>query len=170
MVPGAAVIKANPEEPRNNPSRSIAKSELLEVRGNSLAPLINPGQTIKLVYGYYNSHPVEREDIVAYNYAGNDVPIIKIVMAVPGDEWRLRKNNGSYMIVVNGKPLLNSEGKSYQISESKVRMLKLYVKSYPVLPENTYLILGNRVFGSLDATRFGLIDKGDIVGKVVLSQ
>jgi len=46
-------------------------------------------------------------------------------------------------------------------------MLKLYVKSYPVLPDNTYLILGNKVSGSSDSTRFGLIDKSDIVGKIM---
>ena len=140
--------------------------EMVTVRGDSLAPLINPGETIKLVYGYYNSHPAEREDIIAYKYADNDAPIIKIVKAVPGDKWELRKSNGGYLIVVNDQPLKNSQGEFYQILESNVRMLKLYVKSYPVLPDNTYLILGNKVSGSLDATRFGLIDKSDIVGKV----
>ena len=102
------------------------------------------------------------------SYAGNDVPIIKIVKAVPGDRWRLKKDEqrDSYQIIVNEQPLINSEGKYYQIPESNIRMLKLYVKDYPVLPENTYLILGNKASGSLDATRFGLIDKSDIMGKV----
>ena len=139
-----------------------------EVRGNSLAPLINASQTINLLYGYYNSHPIEREDIIAYDYAGNDVPIVKIAKAIPGDKWRLKKEyqQNSYQIIVNNKPLKNSEGKCYQIPESNIKMLKLYAKSYPLLPNNTYLILGNKVSGSLDATQFGLIGKGDILGKV----
>lgn len=146
----------------------VTKVEQFEVRGNSLAPLIKPGQSIKLLYGYYNCHPVEKEDIVAYKYAGNDAPIIKIIKAIPGDKWRLNKNHrrNIYQIMVDGKPLKNSQGKYYGIPESKIRMLKLYVQDYPVLPENTYLILGNQISGSLDATRFGLIDKSDILGKV----
>jgi type IV secretory pathway protease TraF len=34
------------------------------------------------------------------------------------------------------------------------------------IPQNTYLILGNLTSGSLDSSRFGLIDKSDILGKV----
>jgi len=166
---GQAAVKADEEEQGDNLSRHMTRVELVEVRGISLAPLINPGDTIKLAYGYYDSHPVEREDIVAYKYAGNDVPIIKFVKAVPGDKWSLIKdeNQDSYQIIVNGHALKNSENKYYQIHESKIQMLKLYVKDYPVLPDNTYLILGNKVSGSSDATRFGLIDKSDIVGKIV---
>lgn len=166
---GQGVVKADGEEQGDNLSGHMARVESVEVRGMSLAPLINPGQTVKLVYGYYESHPVEREDIVAYKYAGNDVPIIKLVKAVPGDKWFLKKDEhqDSYQIIVNGQALKNSENKYYQIPESKIKMLKLYVKSYPVLPDNTYLILGNKVSGSSDSTRFGLIDKSDIVGKIM---
>ena len=165
---GVTTIRTESEELGNNSGNCITKVEFFEVRGNSLAPLINPGETIKLAYGYYNCHPVEKEDIIAYKYAGNDAPLIKLVKAVSGDRWHLKKNNrqNSYQIIVNDKPLKNSQGEFYQIPESNIRMLKLYVKSYPVLPENTYLILGNQVSGSLDATRFGLIDKSDILGKV----
>jgi len=166
---GQGVVKANEEKQGDNLSSHIIRVEPVEVRGISLAPLINPGDTIKLAYGYYDSHPVEREDIVAYKYGGNDVPIIKFVKAVPGDKWSLKKdeNQDSYQIIVNGQALKNSENKYYQIHESKIQMLKLYVKDYPVLPDNTYLILGNKVSGSSDATRFGLIDKSGIVGKVM---
>lgn len=166
---GQRAVKADEEEQGGNLSCPITRVELVEVRGISLAPLINPGETIELVYGYYDSHPVERGDIVAYEYGGNDVPIIKVVKAVPGDKWHLKKDEDqdSYQIIVNGEPLKNSENKYYQIHESKIQMLKLYVKGYPVLPDNTYLILGNKVSGSSDATRFGLIDKSDIVAKVV---
>ncbi|MEA1924505.1 MAG: signal peptidase I [Candidatus Altiarchaeota archaeon] len=146
----------------------VTKVGLFEVRGNSLAPLIKPGQTIKLLYRYYDSHPVDREDIIAYDYAGNSAPIIKIVKAIPGDKWHLEKDDqrDSYQVIVNDKPLRNSVDRIYQIPESNIQMLKLYAKSYPTLPEDTYLLLGNQPGGSLDATRFGLIDRTDILGKV----
>lgn len=164
MMPQAKA--AEPDNARD----CITKVEILDVRGISLMPLIKPGSSVKLSYGYYNCHPVEREDIVAYNYAGNVAPIIKIVKAIPGDSWHLKKNKRGYQIIVNGRPLKNSKGERYQIPESSIQMLKLYVKDYPILPENTYLILGNQISGSLDSTKFGLIDKSDILGKVKRGQ
>lgn len=149
-----------------------ALGEEVFVRGTSLAPLVNPGQAAELLYGYYDNQPVEREDIIAYRYAGRDVSIIKIVKAIPGDKWRLKRDeqNNSYQIIVNGKPLKNSQNKLYQIPESKSKMLKLYAREYPQLGENTYLILGNQTSGSKDSTKFGLVDKSDILGKVIISQ
>jgi signal peptidase I len=145
----------------------VTKEEPLTVRGDSLAPLVNPGSTIRLLYGYYNCHSPEREDIVAYSYAGNEVPIIKIVKGVPQDKWLLEKVADGYQIIVNGSPLKNSEGKLYQIPEINIRMLQLYARTYPVLPGNTYLILGNQPSGTKDSTTFGVIDKSNIIGKVI---
>lgn len=177
MILGLALadqaLRAGSGKLESNSGGGTNKVEFVEARGNSLTPLINPGQTVKLIYGYYDNQSVKREDIVAYNYAGNKAaPIIKIVKAVPGDKWRLEKNNQSddYQIIVNGQPLKNSEGEFYQIPEAKIRMLELYARDYPILPENTYLILGNQIAGTLDATRFGLIGKSDIIGRVEASQ
>ena len=57
--------------------------------------------------------------------------------------------------------------KIYEISESKIRILELYTQNYPVLPEDTYLILGDKITGSLDSTSFGLIHKDDILGIII---
>lgn len=148
--------------------QEIKTSEFI-VRGDSLDPLIKAGDQVEVIEGYYDSHPVEKEDIVVYKYAGNDVPIIKAVKAIPKDEWRLESDELGefYRVVVNGKILKNSEEKDYQISESDAKMLELYAKSYAIIPEDAYLVLGNKVEGSLDATKFGLIGKSDIVGRVI---
>ena len=47
---GWAVNKLKLEEPENNSIICIDEAEFVEVRGSSLAPLINPGETIKLDY------------------------------------------------------------------------------------------------------------------------
>jgi len=50
-------------------------------------------------------------------------------------------------------------------------MLSLYEKDYHgVIPENTYLLLGEVTSGSLDSTRFGLIDKSSVLGKIEMSR
>ncbi|MFA5442008.1 MAG: S26 family signal peptidase [Candidatus Paceibacterota bacterium] len=70
-------------------------------------------------------------------------------------------------MIVNNKIVKNSEGKPYLISGNAYKMLSLYEKDYKgVIPENAYLLLGNLIFGSLDSTHFGLIDKSGIVAKV----
>ena len=137
------------------------------VRGTSLFPLIKPGQEIKLLYGYYDYQAIEREDIVAYDYAGRENPIIKIIKAIPKDEFYLEKTSNGWHIFVNNKILKNSENTSYLLSEKGHQMLALYWQNYKgIIPENAYLLLGNLVSGSLDSSRFGLIDKSDILGKV----
>jgi len=64
--------------------------------------------------------------------------------------------------------LKNSNNQDYCLSEQSHKMLALYENDYKgVIPGDSYLILGNLPEGSLDSSRFGLISKLDISGKVV---
>ena len=153
----------------NLSEQCVTKTELLEVRGNSLSPLINHGETIKLLHGYYDCATVERKDIIAYRHTGNDVPIIKIVKGIQGDKFSLIQSpqNTGWNILVNEAIVKNSEGQPYLISQAGYNMLSLFVKDFSgIIPENAYLILGNQIGGSLDSTRFGLVHKSDFVGRV----
>jgi len=136
------------------------------VRGDSMSPLIKNGQTITVLKGYYNCHKVKRNDVILLRYAGNKNPLIKIVKAIPGDSWHLENSNGCYHIIVNGNIVKNSEGKNYCLSGKKAKMLQLYASDYPIIPQNAYLVLGNKVEGTMDSTRFGLLGKDNIIGKV----
>lgn len=137
----------------------------MTVQGYSMYPFINPEKEITALFGYYDCHPIERGDVVLYKYSGNDNLLIKFVKAVPGDRWELKKGEEGCEIVVNGSVLSNSEGKPYSITDCK--MLQLYVSDYPVIPENTYLLLGDKTDGSIDSTTFGLVSGDDIEAKVV---
>ena len=138
------------------------------VRGDSLEPLIKNGQEIKILYGYYKCNEVKRDDIVAYDYKGNPEPIIKIVKAIPGDKFSFQKEETGWRILINDEILKNSENIPYLINENSYKLLRLYEKSFNgVAPENTYIILGNQPGGTLDSTRFGLIDKSGIMGRVI---
>jgi len=140
------------------------------VRGDSLSGILENGDTVRIHVGYYQCHPVEREDIVAYNYAGKEAPLIKIVKAIEGDKFQLKKSTAGcgWNILINDKILKNSQGKDYCFGEHGYRMLSLYEKDYKgVIPKDTLLILGNWANGSLDSTRFGLVDKGDLLGKII---
>jgi len=138
------------------------------VRGNSLTGLIENGETVKILFGYYDCNPIEREDIVAYNYKGNKNLIVKIVKGLPGDRFELKRTREGWNILINNETLKNSEGENYLIESNKYELLSLYGEDYDnLIPNETYLILGNLVSGSVDSTKFGLVDRKDILGKVV---
>lgn len=145
------------------------------VRGGSLQGFIEDGQTVKVLYGYYNCHKIERGDVVLYDFAGRPEPVIKIVQGIDGDKFQLKKvpsadsgqTDNGWNILINDEIVKNTQGIPYSLGESGYRMLHLYEKDYKgKIPDNAYLLLGNLTGGSLDSTMFGLIDKSDILGKV----
>jgi len=139
------------------------------VRGQSLSGLIEEGQTIKTLKGFYNCNPVRRGDVIVYAYSGQPEPIIKIARGLPGDTFALAKNKqGGYNIIINNQAVKTSSGQTYELPEGRQAMLELYSSDYQgVIPPNGYLILGNQAAGSLDGTRFGLVGKEGIVGKAI---
>lgn len=147
----------------------IVKNEERVVSGESMEGLIGDGDRVTLEIGYYACHDIARGDIVAYNYAQRDAPIIKKVFGVPGDSFEIRKApDSSYRIVINGEAQKTSDGAEYTLDERSSKMLQLYEKEYRgKIPESAYLILGNVAWGSIDSTRFGLVGKTDIVARVL---
>lgn len=111
---------------------------------------------------------MKRGDIVIYPYAGNPVPIVKSVKAISGDRFAIRKNTDNlWNILVNDAILKTSDGIPYTLSEAKSKMLGLYADSYHgIVPADTCLILGNLPNGTMDSTRFGLVNRIDLIGKM----
>ncbi len=154
-----------------SPSANCKIQEISDtVSGGSMSGIVEDGQKITVLKNYYSCNEVKRNDVVIYNYAGNPDPLIKIVRAIPGDKWTIKLDSQGYEIIVNGNPLKTSRGEIYQIPTGRIQILKLYSVSYPIIPANTYLILGNLSEGSIDSVRFGLIGKSDIVGKVIINK
>lgn len=144
-------------------------AEVVEVRGTSMSPFLPQGTKLTLMRDYYTRHSVEKGDIVAYDYNGNPGAfIVKTVYAGPGDELSLVKEGNGYNILINNRVVKNHEGVSYNIPSANIRMLELYASSYPILPPDAYLILGESPEGSIDSTRFGLISRKDLAGKLVV--
>lgn len=140
---------------------------VVEVSGASMLPLVRPGENFRLLQGWYRDHAVERGDIVAYHYAGNRNPLMKVVYGVAGDRWGLREGSGWYHILVNGRIIKNSAGREYRIPSGVIKRLELYSRSYPVIPADACLILGQEPGGSLDSTVFGLASRQDLAGRLV---
>jgi hypothetical protein len=123
------------------------------VRGDSLSGLIEAGEGVKIDFGFYACNEIRREDIV---------------MGLPGDKFNFQQSGDYWQLLINEEIVRNSFGEVYKFNEHSYNLLNLYVKDYEgIMPADTYLILGNLTNGSLDSSRFGLVAKGDILGKVV---
>ena len=148
-------------------------TEQQTVRGESMEPALKDGQTISIDNKYYQTHEIERNDIVTVVFSWREEPIVKFIRAVPGDTIILEEQeDGNFYIIINGKSILNSEEEPYSLTYAKSRMINLYAKEYKEkynskIPDNLYLVLGNQTSGTQDSTQFGLVERENIVGKVI---
>lgn len=150
-------------------SDCLLRIEERTVRGESMSGLVEAGRDVRIAFGHYDCHDVRRGDIVALRHAGRPDPIIKVARGLPGDRFHLEKTREGWNIRINGRVLKTSSKEPYLFNEKGYRMLSLYEGSYGGrIPPGTYLILGNLAGGSLDSSRFGLISKSEILGKVLI--
>ena len=162
--------KKNIQPPQESVQSGI---ETTHVRGNSMEPALKDGQTITIDNEHYQTHEIERNDIVTVQFSWREEPLVKFIRAVPGDTISIEEQeDGNFYIIVNNEPVKNSEGQPYALSYAKSRMINLYAQEYKEkydskIPDNLYLVLGNQTNGTQDSTQFGLVSRENIGGKVV---
>lgn len=137
----------------------------LHVRGTSMQPAIADGATITVAGGEPACiEPLRHGDVVLLETPASGIPLIKAVRALPGDRFAVRDGQ----LTVNGDVAVNSTGAPYRLPAARAKMLVLYERDYGgIIPAGTYLVLGETPSGTLDSTRFGLVARNQIVGKVV---
>lgn len=143
-----------------------------EVNGVSLSPLIPHGAEVHAkpidCAGYFTYG-----DLLIIKNGGNQNPLIKIIKALPGDKFSLKvvDSTGIRHLYVQGKPVVNSTGEPYRINDRRAGMLSLYIEDYDgIIPENTFLIFGDNLNGTVDSSTFGLVHVRDVVGMVQLDR
>lgn len=134
--------------------------EIVLINGDSMSPALKPNQEIKIAKNAYHCKDPKIGDIVIFEIPSRKNRIIKKIYAIPGDTFEYKDSK----IFINKKILKNSESKVFRINS---KMLSLYAKSYPKLPSDSYLVLGEKINGSFDASQMGFIDRKQIVGKLV---
>lgn len=163
-LPGGTPENAAPRADRGDPgtgvSRDCSETVVYTNRGSSMTPVLEPGENVTVLRGYYRCHNVSVGDIVLYNWTGNPVPVVKFVEAVPSDSLTF----DGCRVVRNDELVRNAEGTSYCFDGDRKQMLQLYTGGNI----SGYLLLGNDPNGSLDSTRFGVVEGGRIVGKISL--
>ena len=130
-----------------------------------MSPRIAPNQIIAIAKGPTECWGVlERNDIVLFHSDSMKIPLIKALRALPGDTFSTE--NGR--LIVNGKAVTNSQGVAYQLSVPRATMIGLYAQEFHgVIPPEKFLVMGENPAGTTDSSRFGLIERAQILGKVV---
>lgn len=138
------------------------------IRGTSMVGLYAPGRVVLAEYGYYACHEVGRGEVALIRRPARSEPIIKSILVLPGDRFRLQGDASGATLWVNEQELRVLGREVYRFSGRAFRMLQLYVKSFHgVMPPDTYFVFGTSPTGSLDSTQFGPVTREMLVARIV---
>lgn len=135
--------------------------------------IVNEGQKVKVVMNYYECNDLKHGDIVLYKYSQYQDPVIRRVVAVPGDTFKLRSvEREGWELIVNDKVVTGIKGQPYRFGVDKYAPpLELAAKQRNhKLPEKELIVFSAFPPGDRDSGMFGLSNQVDIVGKVQVQQ
>lgn len=131
--------------------------------------VVEEGQKVKVVMNYYACNDLKHGDVVLYKYSQYQDPVVRRVVAVPGDSFTLRSvENEGWELFVNGKVVTGVKGQPYRFGVDKYAPpLELAAQQRQhKLPEKELIVLSSFPPGDRDGGLFGLSNQVDIVGKV----
>jgi signal peptidase I len=123
------------------------------VRGQSMAPSLRDGDRVLVDRVSYSMAEILRFDVVILRYpADPTLDFVKRVIGLPGD--RVQMHNG--LITVNGK----------RVDEAFAHHPDLIDSFDTVVPFGKVFVLGDNRPISCDSRSFGMVDVGNLRGKV----
>ena len=135
---------------------------------DSMAELLNQGQTYEAFSDWQDCVKLEPGDIVLYRYSQSGRPVARKVAAVPGDQFELVRNSkkNNWKIKINGS-FFESHGQHYSFGSSATHPISIYEAAHKgKLDSKSLIIFSNKIPSSLDSTEFGVVNLADIVGLV----
>jgi len=132
---------------------------ITKVVGDSMHPTLKDEELFILGKINYRLTKVKRGDIISLKYADTKY-LIKRVIGLPGDEVHIKDNT----LYINNEKF----EESYISDDLKYEDFSLKDLGYDKIPKDMYLVLGDNRENSLDSRKIGLINKKDIIGKIVM--
>lgn len=130
--------------------------------GPSMQPTLNNGDALILNKTAYKLGDVKRNDVIAFLYDGTKY-LVKRVIGLPGERIDYKDN----VLYIDGKAY-NENFLSDDIITKDFKMEDIIGCEDGIIPENTYLVLGDNRTYSMDSRDIGVIKKDDIIGKTTL--
>lgn len=125
-----------------------------EIISGSMEPTILIGD--RVIMSSLSTGNLKAGDVVIFEPTeSNELPLIKRIAAVPGDE----------VYVVNNQVLVNTKPDAYLVKKLGLFPINL---SYKIsIPEDHYYVLGDNRMSSYDSFYFGPIHQDRIIGKAM---
>jgi signal peptidase I len=123
--------------------------------GSSMEPGLHNGEWLIVVKTAYVFGEPQRGDVITVRMPGEKVPLIKRIIAIPGDTVEVR--NGT--VYVNGKAL----------EEPYIKEAPLYSYNKTTVPQDNYFVLGDNRNNSRDSHTGFTVPREDILGKASFS-
>lgn len=139
--------------------------EEAKVTGSSMLPLIEPGSQITIAWDYYDCNPLQKGDIIVVDFAVREHPMIKRLVAVPGDKVEIINS----ILYVNDIAIKNSANKTYTLTEKETEKINNYIQDIKE-GKDFYLVLSDNINNRYDSRLFGPVFRNQIKGKVVKKQ
>lgn len=132
------------------------------VKGESMEPNFENGDYLIIDEISYRFSAPQRGEVIVFKYPQNESQLfIKRIIGLPGEKIEI-KDNAIRITKKNGE-LIDLKEASY-IPSSITTSGNIDV----VLNDNEYFVLGDNRNASYDSRRFGVVNKGEIIGKVFL--
>jgi len=119
---------------------------------SSMAPTLKPGDQYLINLRAYRRHPPERGDIIVFRPRGEDAPLVKRVVGLPGETVTLLQGR----VYINGQPL-----REPYLAEEPIAEWPLQV----VVPERAVFVLGDNRNLSEDSRDLGPVAYEEILGR-----
>ena len=132
-----------------------------KVSWNSMYPLLQNGEKIIVLDGYYEDNEWLKDDIIVYNYAWEKNPVVKSIKVTSDDKVEVKWLN----LYVNDEILTNLSWKIYKFSKAEIKVLSMYIKNNKI-PNNSYFIFWENVSNSIDSRKFWAVWSADFIGKL----
>ncbi len=147
----------------------------------SMYPTLNANVTDSNEAGdmvYINKYaPIKNHDIVVANVSWNAKPVIKRLVALPGDTMRIEENANDYSLYINDE-LFYAIGKTMKTpsgDEESTRAHFESIRNYILLhgedgvwtlDKDEYFLLGDNWVDSNDSSQHGPVKRNQIIGAV----
>jgi hypothetical protein len=169
---GLYLVKRSKEPPVNN-----LVSEEARRKGpcpGAVKAIESEGKKYRITENWYACKAQEAGDLVYYRYSFSLPPVVRKVVAVPGDIISLKKDeaNKAYNLIVNHKVVEDSDGKPHHFGIiTKEPVLSLYIKGgEDKLKPQQSVVFADQSPSVLDSGMFGVVNSDDFLGKAELEK
>lgn len=145
----------------------------LEMQDVYMRGVLEEGAQFKAVMNWYACNPLKKGDIVLYRYNNVDAPVVRRVVAVSDDDFKLvfDKKDKDWQLEVNGDLVKAVDGAPYKFGGAASPPLKLYENATKgKVSGRDVIVFSAFPPGHIDSGMFGAVAIKDIVGKVTLNK